>query len=95
MRGKAFKLLYVQKFLGVDPLMLGLYRFNVLIYVQLLTVERVKSATTTLRRVLVSPSFLDFFSENGPPYMMDEDANMSICLKLSLTVWDFVLPVTP
>ncbi|GJU97974.1 alpha-1,6-mannosyl-glycoprotein 2-beta-N-acetylglucosaminyltransferase [Tanacetum coccineum] len=34
-------------------------------------VERVKSATTTLRRVLVSPSFSDFFSENGPPDMMD------------------------
>ncbi|GKC84730.1 TPR repeat-containing protein, partial [Tanacetum coccineum] len=58
-------------------------------------VERVKSATTTLRRVLVSPSFSDFFSENGPPDMMDEDANLSIRLKLSLTVWDFVLPATP
>lgn len=58
-------------------------------------VERVKSATTTLRRVLVSPSFSDFFSENGPPDMMDEDANLSVRLKLSLTVWDFVLPATP
>ncbi|KAL4559460.1 hypothetical protein LXL04_031598 [Taraxacum kok-saghyz] len=60
-------------------------------------VERVKSATTTLRRVLLSPSFSDFFSENGPTDMMDEDAkaNFSIRLKLSLTVWDFVLPETP
>ncbi|KAG5543231.1 hypothetical protein RHGRI_016096 [Rhododendron griersonianum] len=60
-------------------------------------VERVKSAATSLRRVLLSPSFADFFSENGPVDMMDEDAisNLSIHLKLSLTVWDFVLPATP
>ncbi|KAI3738940.1 hypothetical protein L2E82_29234 [Cichorium intybus] len=58
-------------------------------------VERVKSATTTLKRVLQSPAFSDFFSENGPPDMMDEDANLSIRLKISLTVWDFVLPTTP
>ncbi|KAF5955825.1 hypothetical protein HYC85_008681 [Camellia sinensis] len=60
-------------------------------------VERVKTATTSLRRVLLSPSFSDFFSDNGPVDMMDEDAisNLSIRLKLSLTVWDFVLPVTP
>ncbi|MFS7892628.1 hypothetical protein Hanom_Chr00s000686g01655001 [Helianthus anomalus] len=58
-------------------------------------VERAKSATTTLRRVLLSPSFSDFFSENGPLDMMDEDANLSIRVKLSLTVWDFVLPTTP
>lgn len=56
-----------------------------------------KSAATSLRRVLLSPSFADFFSENGPVDMMDEDAisNLSIHLKLSLTVWDFVLPATP
>ncbi|PSR99714.1 TPR repeat-containing protein [Actinidia chinensis var. chinensis] len=60
-------------------------------------VERVKSATTSLRRVLLSPSFSDFFSDNGPVDMMDEDSisNLSIRLKLSLTVWDFVLPTTP
>ena len=56
-----------------------------------------KSATTSLRRVLLSPSFSDFFSDNGSVDMMDEDAisNLSIRLKLSLTVWDFVLPTTP
>uniref|UniRef100_A0A5B7BN44 Glycoside hydrolase 123 catalytic domain-containing protein n=1 Tax=Davidia involucrata TaxID=16924 RepID=A0A5B7BN44_DAVIN len=60
-------------------------------------VERVKSATTSLRRVLLSPSFSDFFSDNGPVDMMEEDAisNLSIRLKLSLTVWDFVIPATP
>ncbi|KAK2966648.1 hypothetical protein RJ640_002346 [Escallonia rubra] len=60
-------------------------------------VERVKSATTSLRRVLLSPSFSDFFSDNGPADMMDEDAisNLSIRLKLHMTVWDFVLPTTP
>ncbi|WCJ35273.1 hypothetical protein M5689_016537 [Euphorbia peplus] len=60
-------------------------------------VERVKSATTSLRRVLLSPSFSEFFSDNGPVDMMDEDAilNLSVRVKLSLTVWDFVLPATP
>ncbi|KAK3009995.1 hypothetical protein RJ639_010965 [Escallonia herrerae] len=60
-------------------------------------VERVKSATTSLRRVLQSPSFSDFFSDNGPVDMMDEDAisNLSIRLKLNITIWDFVLPTTP
>ncbi|CAK9186993.1 unnamed protein product [Ilex paraguariensis] len=60
-------------------------------------VERVKSATISLRRVLLSPSFADFFSDNGPVDMMDEDAisNLSIRIKLSLMVWDFVLPATP
>lgn len=60
-------------------------------------VERLKSATTSLRRVLLSPSFSEFFTDNGPIDMMDEDAvsNLSVRVKLSLTVWDFVLPVTP
>ncbi|XP_059634137.1 uncharacterized protein LOC132276632 isoform X2 [Cornus florida] len=60
-------------------------------------VERVKSASTSLRRVLLSRSFSDFFSDNGPADMMDEDAisNLSIRLKLNLTVWDFVIPATP
>ncbi|XP_019153114.1 PREDICTED: uncharacterized protein LOC109149659 [Ipomoea nil] len=60
-------------------------------------VERVKSATSSLRSVLLSPSFSDFFSDNGPLDMMDEDAisNLSVRLKLSLTVWEFILPVTP
>ncbi|XP_073019816.1 uncharacterized protein [Primulina eburnea] len=35
--------------------------------------------------------------DNGSVDMMDEDAisNLSIRVKLSLTVWDFILPVTP
>ncbi|XVF36134.1 hypothetical protein REPUB_Repub19eG0032300 [Reevesia pubescens] len=60
-------------------------------------VERVKSATTSLRRVLLSPSFSEFFSDNGLVDMMDEDAisNLSVQVKLSLTVWDFIIPTTP
>nr|XP_023870417.1 uncharacterized protein LOC111983010 isoform X1 [Quercus suber]POF24162.1 hypothetical protein CFP56_06245 [Quercus suber] len=60
-------------------------------------VERVKSASTSLRRVLLSPSFSEFFSDNGPVDIMDEDAisNLSVRVKLHLTVWDFILPVTP
>lgn len=59
--------------------------------------ERAKCATTTLRRVLFSPLFSEFFSDNGPIDMMDEDAisNLSVRVKLSLTVWDFILPATP
>ncbi|KAE8690360.1 hypothetical protein F3Y22_tig00110895pilonHSYRG00149 [Hibiscus syriacus] len=59
--------------------------------------ERVKSATTSLKRALFSPSFSEFFSDNGPVDMMDEDAisNLSVRVKLSLTVWDFVIPTTP
>ncbi|KAK8465329.1 hypothetical protein PHAVU_009G056900 [Phaseolus vulgaris] len=60
-------------------------------------VERVKSATTSLRRILVSPSFSEFISDNGPVDIMDEDAisNLSLRVKLNLTVWEFVLPETP
>ncbi|KAJ0024655.1 hypothetical protein Pint_08925 [Pistacia integerrima] len=60
-------------------------------------VERVKSATTSLRRILVSPLFSEFYSDNGSVDMMDEDAisNLSIRVKLSLTVWGFILPATP
>ncbi|XP_057973371.1 uncharacterized protein LOC131161554 [Malania oleifera] len=60
-------------------------------------VERVKSASASLRRVLLSPSFSEFSADNGPVDLMDEDAisNLSIRLKLSLTVWDFALPATP
>lgn len=55
-----------------------------------------KSATTSLRRVLLSPLFSEF-SDNGPVDMMDEDAisNLPIRVKINLTVWDFVLPSTP
>ncbi|XP_044475892.1 uncharacterized protein LOC123203554 isoform X1 [Mangifera indica] len=60
-------------------------------------VERVKSATTSLRRILLSPLFSEFYSDTGPVDMMDEDAvsSLSIRVKLSLTVWDFILPATP
>ncbi|GAV75355.1 DUF4091 domain-containing protein [Cephalotus follicularis] len=60
-------------------------------------VERVKSATTCLRKVLLSPSFAGFFPNNGSVDMMDEDAisNLSVHLKLRLTIWDFILPATP
>ena len=56
-----------------------------------------KSATTTLRSIFQSPSFCEFFSDGHPVDMMDEDAisDLSVRMKLSLTVWDFVLPLTP
>ncbi|XP_012073311.1 uncharacterized protein LOC105634954 isoform X2 [Jatropha curcas] len=60
-------------------------------------VESVKSATSSLRRVLLSPSFSEFVSDNGPVDVMDEDAisSLSVRIKLNLTVWDFILPATP
>lgn len=56
-----------------------------------------KSATATLRGVLQTPSLSEFFSDNGPIDMMDEDivSNLSVRVKLRLTVWDFILPATP
>ncbi|KAM7256464.1 hypothetical protein ACFE04_012205 [Oxalis oulophora] len=59
--------------------------------------ERMKSATTSLRRALVSPFFSEFFSDNGSVDMMDEDAisYLPVRVKISLTVWDFIIPVTP
>ncbi|KAL9686079.1 hypothetical protein QQ045_023534 [Rhodiola kirilowii] len=62
-----------------------------------LLVERMQSAATTLRTILVSPPFAEFLSENGQSDLMDEDvvSNLSIRLKINLTVWDFVLPITP
>ncbi|CAJ2652406.1 unnamed protein product [Trifolium pratense] len=60
-------------------------------------VERVKSTTISLRRILLSPSFSEFSSENGIADVMEEDAmsSLSLRLKLNLTVWEFVLPETP
>lgn len=60
-------------------------------------VETVKSATTSLRRVLLSPIFSEYYSDNGLVDVMEEDAilNLSVRVKLSLTIWDFALPVTP
>ncbi|KMZ58057.1 hypothetical protein ZOSMA_7G00860 [Zostera marina] len=58
-------------------------------------VERLKVATSTLRRVLMSPTFSEFIA--CPEDLMDEDVhtNISIQLKLSVTVWDFTIPQTP
>ncbi|KAK8923438.1 hypothetical protein KSP39_PZI019694 [Platanthera zijinensis] len=59
--------------------------------------ERAKYATSVLRRVLLSPMFREFSSDNGSTEMMDEDALTNLCLqlKISITVWDFTLPITP
>lgn len=56
-----------------------------------------KSASSSLRRVLLSPAFSDFYIDNGCIDMMDEDvvSDLSVRVKLTLTVWDFILPVTP
>ncbi|CAA0841788.1 Unknown protein [Striga hermonthica] len=60
-------------------------------------VERVQSGFSSLRRMLQSPLFSDLNSDNGSVDMMDEDAisNLSIRVKITLTVWDFILPATP
>ncbi|XP_031407349.1 uncharacterized protein LOC116215680 isoform X1 [Punica granatum] len=60
-------------------------------------VQRAKSAGTFLRRILLSPSFAEFLSDDGIDDMMDEDAtsNLSVRVKINLTVWDFILPATP
>ena len=44
-----------------------------------------------------NPALQDCQENNGFGDMMDEDVmnNVSVRLKLSLTVWDFTLPVTP
>lgn len=71
--------------------------YELLTWAFIFQVERVKSAATSLRSLLVLPSFSDISVDNGPVDMMDEDSisNLSIRLKLSLTVWDFILPATP
>ncbi|XP_028551607.1 uncharacterized protein LOC110104675 isoform X12 [Dendrobium catenatum] len=60
-------------------------------------VEREKFTTSVLRRILFSPMFHEFSSDNGSTEMMDEDAltNLSVLLKITVTVWDFTLPITP
>lgn len=59
--------------------------------------EKVKFATTSLRRILLSPTFIECTSENGQVDLMEEDAlsNHAVRLKLNVTVWEFTLPVTP
>lgn len=59
--------------------------------------ERAKYATSVLRGVLLSPIFREFSSDSGSTEMMDEDALTNLCLqlKISITVWDFTLPITP
>uniref|UniRef100_A0A8R7PCF2 Glycoside hydrolase 123 C-terminal domain-containing protein n=1 Tax=Triticum urartu TaxID=4572 RepID=A0A8R7PCF2_TRIUA len=58
---------------------------------------RLSSTSTTLRRMLVLPAFQDCHENNGLGDMMDEDVmnNVAVRVKLSLTVWDFTLPLTP
>ncbi|KAK6939442.1 Glycoside hydrolase 123, C-terminal [Dillenia turbinata] len=60
-------------------------------------VARSNFASTSLRRVLQSPSFMELMLDNGPADLMDEDAlaNLAIRVKISLTVWGFILPLTP
>ncbi|XP_010552495.1 PREDICTED: uncharacterized protein LOC104822840 isoform X1 [Tarenaya hassleriana] len=60
-------------------------------------VERIKCASSSLRRILFSPSFAEFVSDNGSIDMMEEDvvSNLAVRVKLRLTVWEFILPVTP
>ncbi|KAK1268003.1 hypothetical protein QJS04_geneDACA006225 [Acorus gramineus] len=60
-------------------------------------VGRAKSVAMTLQKVLLSPMFSELSLENGSGDMMDEDilTNMSVRVKLSVTVWDFTLPITP
>jgi hypothetical protein len=60
-------------------------------------VERIKCASSSLRRILFSPSFSEFISTNGSTDMMEEDvvSNLSLRIKLRLTVWEFIIPVTP
>jgi hypothetical protein len=47
--------------------------------------------------LLVLPAFQDCQENNGFGDMMDEDVmnNVAVRVKLSLTVWDFTLPLTP
>ncbi|KAK9748383.1 hypothetical protein RND81_02G053500 [Saponaria officinalis] len=60
-------------------------------------VDQVKSATSNLRRVLLSQSFSEFLSDNGAADMMEDDSafTRSVHVKINLTVWDFMLPITP
>lgn len=56
-----------------------------------------KSASSSLRKVLQLPSFSDLDMDNGSADMMEEDAisNLSIRVKITLSVRDFILPITP
>ncbi|KAI3910353.1 hypothetical protein MKW92_046744 [Papaver armeniacum] len=60
-------------------------------------VQRTKMANTDLKRILASPTFSECSLDNSVVDMMDEDGftNLSVCIKISVTVWDFTLPTTP
>ncbi|XP_074279252.1 uncharacterized protein LOC141604696 isoform X2 [Silene latifolia] len=60
-------------------------------------VNKAKSVSSNLNRVLLSPSFSEFLTDNGTADMMEEDSTLSrsVQVKISLTVWDFTLPITP
>lgn len=56
-----------------------------------------KMANTDLKRILASPAFSECSLDNSVVDMMDEDGftNLSVRIKISVTVWDFTLPTTP
>ncbi|KAH9625436.1 hypothetical protein KSS87_023303 [Heliosperma pusillum] len=60
-------------------------------------INKAKSVTSNLNRVLLSQSFSEFLTDNGAADMMEEDSTLSrsVHVKISLTIWDFTLPVTP
>ncbi|XP_026400571.1 uncharacterized protein LOC113296465 isoform X3 [Papaver somniferum] len=60
-------------------------------------VQRMKMANTDLKRILASPTFSECSLDNSVVDMMDEDGftNLSVRIKISVTVWDFTLPTTP
>ncbi|CAN6459155.1 unnamed protein product [Victoria cruziana] len=59
--------------------------------------ERVQTTSATLKKILQMPAFSKFSADSGPVEIMDDDTStdFSVCIKLKVTVWDFVLPITP
>ncbi|KAJ4762896.1 hypothetical protein LUZ62_073271 [Rhynchospora pubera] len=60
-------------------------------------VNRAKYATSSLKNILLLPTFVECRDDHTSSDAMDEDniINPSISIKLSVTVWDFTLPLTP
>ncbi|XP_031482854.1 uncharacterized protein LOC116252613 isoform X2 [Nymphaea colorata] len=59
--------------------------------------KRVQATSATLKKILQMPAFSEFSADSGSVDIMDEDisTNFSVHIKLNVTVWDFVLPMTP
>ncbi|KAF3780474.1 hypothetical protein EJ110_NYTH39154 [Nymphaea thermarum] len=57
----------------------------------------VQATSATLKKILQTPAFSEFSADSGSVDIMDEDIsiNFSVHIKLNVTVWDFVLPMTP